>query len=85
MVQPGRHRNPVDTESFAGRVGWNVRRTREKLNLSVVDAASKANMDRATWYRLESGTRASLTGRAIDDVADVLGVGISELVRKVPC
>ena len=85
MAHPGRHRNPVDTDKFAGRVGFNIRRTREKQKLSVNEAASKADMDRSTWYRLEGGYRASLTGRTIDSVAIVLGVGISDLVRKPIC
>jgi len=78
----GRNRNAVDTTSFAGLVGHNIRRVREKRRISVDDAAVLAGIDRSTWYRLEQGQRPSTTGKSIEVVASTLRVPITELLRK---
>ena len=78
----GRNRNPVDTGSFAGLVGHNIRRVREKKRISVDDAAVLAGIDRSTWYRLEQGALPSTTGKSIEMVATTLSVPFTELLKK---
>ena len=78
----GRKPLPVDANSFAGRVGMNVRKIRTTKGCSVEDAASEAGIDRSTWYRIEQGVRPGLTGRSIDDIAVMWNVDLSDLLRK---
>ena len=78
----GRKRNFVDRDTFAGRVGLNIRSARERRSLSVDDAADAAGVDRSTWYRLEQGNRPALTGKSIDAVAGTLGVEVGDLLKK---
>jgi transcriptional regulator with XRE-family HTH domain len=51
----GRPSKPQDTKTFAGRIGAEIRRRRERKKLSVEEAAAKAKAPPPTWYHWEMG------------------------------
>lgn len=77
----GRPRRPAQADTFAGAVGANVRRMREKLGLSVEQCAYRARVSVATWYRLEAGSQPKTAGLLVDRAARILGVTAAELSR----
>lgn len=63
------------------RVAWNVRFFRVKLNLSQEQLAIDSGLDRSYISRLERGLE-NPTINTLDKIADVLGVGMSDLMAK---
>lgn len=60
-------------------VSKNIRAARERLNLTQVDVAKRLGTERSNYARLEN-RGSNLTVKQLEDIANVLGVPISDLM-----
>ena len=67
---PGRPANPVDTTTFAGRLGANIRARRLRRKLSTIACARAAGVSHSTWCRWETGDLPAMLH--LDAIAAVL-------------
>lgn len=61
-------------------LGLNIKRIREEKGISAYRLAKDANVGASTISQIESGKRQSLNSTTIEKVANVLGVGVEELM-----
>jgi len=52
--------NPTNQSTYAGQVGARIRDRRERMRLSVEEAAAAAGVAAPTWYHWESGLRSPM-------------------------
>jgi transcriptional regulator with XRE-family HTH domain len=60
-----------------------IKRLRERLGLSMADAAEKAGFSagRQAWYNIESGQRTNIKIETLERIAKALGVKAADLLR----
>ncbi|MFM9602664.1 helix-turn-helix domain-containing protein [Streptomyces turgidiscabies] len=62
------------------QVGEQIRRVRERLNLTQPDVCGRSGIDIATYSRIEQGHSSPLLDTLIR-IADAMGVPLADLVR----
>jgi transcriptional regulator with XRE-family HTH domain len=72
-------RKPIDT--FSVIVGRNLNKRRIQRNLTAEESAELLGISRASWYRLVSGERPSMTGELIDQICVVFGLSYRQLTQ----
>ena len=72
------HRNPA-----AIAMGAVVRSLRERIDMSVVDAAAELKVTRQAWANYEAGVRDKILRSDLQEaIAGVLGVEVEDLIRE---
>lgn len=74
----GRPAEPQDTSTFAGQVGAEIRKRREKAKLSVEEAAAAAGAPVPTWYHWEKGRHLPL--ERLPAIAAALKCSVRQLI-----
>ena len=62
-------------------VGQNIKRIREKKNLSAYKLAKLAGIGSTTLYEIENGTRETLKTTSLEKIASALNVDVNELLH----
>ena len=62
-------------------VGQNIKRIREKRNLSAYKLAKLAGIGSTTLYEIENGTRETLKTTSLEKIASALNVDVNELLH----
>lgn len=75
----GRPRKELDTSTFVGQVGAEIRRRRVKKFPRAEDAAEAAGVPAKTWYGWETG---KVHLEALPIVAEALGCSPRQLLPK---
>lgn len=74
----GRPQKPVESTTFAGKIGKEIRSTRERKALSVEHCATAAEVSPPTWYHFESGRSIGLD--KLPRIAAALSVSVRSLI-----
>ena len=62
-------------------VGQNIKRIREKKNLSAYKLAKLAGIGSTTLYEIENGARETLKTTSLEKIASALNVNVNELLH----
>lgn len=74
----GRPARENDLTTFAGRVGAEIRRRREKAKVTAEDTAAAAGVPLPTWYHWEAGRHLKL--QRLPEIAAALGCKVRQLL-----
>jgi transcriptional regulator with XRE-family HTH domain len=68
-------------DGLAGELGQHIKTRREKSGRSVEEAALRADVTPATWWRIEQGTRLVSMAKQLEQIAAGLGSDPTDLLR----
>jgi transcriptional regulator with XRE-family HTH domain len=71
---------PMATENPSERLGWNIKRIREKKDMTQGDICRACDLDRAYVSNLEAGKK-NPTLSTIERIAKALDVSMDELMK----
>jgi len=69
---------PVDTSTFTGQIGARIRARRERLKLTVPEAAERTGSNDQTWYSWERGRHLPL--ERLPAIAEALSCKVRALI-----